>query len=110
MSKRDASVSNPAQADAAKRLQERENFALPAARLPFRIAAGAVAGLFGLVFWLKARAVLSGEVALTDLILAEYGVLAFNLIFGLALGVVAVTGKVPRPIWKLLERTSGSVD
>lgn len=109
MSKADASISDPAHTDTAKRQQERDHFALPAARLPFRIAGGVVAALFAWMLWSKARSVISGDVALTDLIEAEYGVLAIAFISGLAFGIVAVTGKVPRPVWRLFERT-GSID
>ena len=109
MMKSDTQGSTSVLEDAAKRQQERDNFALPAARLPFRIAGGVVAALFAWMLWSKARSVISGDVALTDLIQAEYGVLAIAFISGLAFGIVAITGKVPRPVWRLFERT-GSID
>lgn len=96
--------------DAARRQCEREAFALPAARWPFRITGGAVAAACALVLWLNVAAVWRGEIALLDLIRAEYAMLAFAVTFGLTLGFLAVTGKVPRLIWKLFQRSSSSVD
>ena len=96
--------------DSARRLHERDVFALPAARWPLRIAGGAIATACALVLWLNVAAVWRGEIALLDLIRAEYAMLAFAVTFGLTLGFLAFTGKVPRLIWKLFQRSSSSVD
>lgn len=106
----DAPGPNPILADAARRQEQRDVFALPAARLPFRIAGGAVAALCLLAIWLKVRAAVNGEIGWWDLIDADYGMLLATLAMALTFGILAVSGKVPKPIWNLFRRAFGGVD
>lgn len=106
----DTQGSTTVQEDVARRRRERDVFALPAARWPFRIVGGAIAAACALVLWLRVAAVWRGETALLDLLQTEYAMLIFALTFGLTLGVLAFTGKVPRLIWNLFRRGLNSVD
>lgn len=106
----DTPGSRPVQEDAARRQRESDVYALPAARWPFRITGGAIAAGCVLLLWLKLSAVVRGEVAFLDQLQADFGLLAFCIGFGLALGFIALTGKMPRVVWKLFQRSTKWVD
>lgn len=91
----------PRPSDPAGQLQPGDPYARPALRWPFRVLGAIVALLSLLVLLLKARSLLRGEVALPDMLAAEYGMLLACVAFATCFGAAAATGKVPEPVWML---------
>lgn len=99
---------NRALAESAQRTARLQEFNVPAARLSYRIAGGLVAVLVALMLGMKVVAALRSDSPLSILAAEDLGMLLLVATLGLTFGFVAVTGGVPKWLWKRMVRSSGS--